>query len=265
MSRRYKRKRRVRFTTEITRGQFIFLTGCLAVVMLVFFVGISKEPELKDVRAEEDPTEITATYIPTPTEIVTDAPEPTEEPEREYYGDPNNYIYPYNLMSADWGVELYESGFKYYEIPQEYKDAGGAFPEVVQVYLWCESKEYGVDYYTVLALIEIESGYRWDKTGDNGNSKGYMQIYEKWHTERMDAEGVTDLYNPYQNIRVGLNYLREIQDKYLSSSGENCVLMVYNMGESTAKKLWKDKIYSSEYSRSVLKRAQELRQELQEN
>ena len=106
-----------------------------------------------------------------------------------------------------------EDGFRYYEIPQEYKDAGGCFPEIVQVYLWCECKEYGVDYYTVLALIERESCYRWDKVGDNGNSKGYMQIYEKWHTERMEAEGVTDLFNPYQNIRVGLNCLREIQDR----------------------------------------------------
>lgn len=165
-------------------------------------------------------------------------------------------------MSADWGSEVYEDGFRYYEIPQEYKDAGGCFPEIVQVYLWCECKEYGVDYYTVLALIERESGYHWDKVGDNGNSKGYMQIYEKWHTERMEAEGVTDLFNPYQNIRVGLNCLREIQDKYLASSGENCVLMVYNMGESTAKKLWAKDIYSSAYSREVIARAQELRQEL---
>lgn len=173
-----------------------------------------------------------------------------------------NYVYPYNTMSADWGAEVYEEGFKYYEIPQKYKDAGGCFPEIVQVYLWCECKEYGVDYYTVLALIESESGYHWDKVGDNGNSKGYMQIYEKWHTERMEAEGVTDLFNPYQNIRVGLNCLREIQDKYLASSGENCVLMVYNMGESTAKKLWAKDIYSSAYSREVIARAQELRQEL---
>lgn len=89
-----------------------------------------------------------------------------------------------------------------------------------------------------------------------------MQIYEKWHTEWMEAEGVTDLFNPYQNIRVGLNCLREIQDKYLASSGENCVLMVYNMGESTAKKLWAKDIYSSAYSREVIARAQELRQEL---
>lgn len=158
--------------------------------------------------------------------------------------------------------EVYEDGFRYYEIPQEYKDAGGCFPEIVQVYLWCECKKYGVDYYTVLALIERESGYHSDKLGDNGNSKGYMQIYEKWHTKRMEAEGVTDLFNPYQNIRVGLNCLREIQDKYLASSGENCVLMVYNMGESTAKKLWAKDIYSSAYSREVIARAQELRQEL---
>ena len=173
-----------------------------------------------------------------------------------------NYTYPYNTMSADWGSEVYEDGFRYYEIQQEYKDAGGCFPEIVQVYLWCECKEYGVDYYTVLAIIERESGYHWDKVGDNGNSKGYMQIYEKWHTERMEAGGVTDLFNPYQNIRVGLNCLREIQDKYLASSGENCVLMVYNMGESTAKKLWAKDIYSSAYSREVIARAQELRQEL---
>ena len=61
---------------------------------------------------------------------------------------------------------------------------------------------------------------------------------------------------------IGLNCLREIQDKYLASSGENCVLMVYNMGESTAKKLWAKDIYSSAYSREVIARAQELRQEL---
>ena len=94
------------------------------------------------------------------------------------------------------------------------------------------------------------------------NCLGLTQIYEKWHTERMEAEGVTDLFNPYQNVRVGLNCLREIQDKYLASSGENCVLMVYNMGESTAKKLWAKDIYSSAYSREVIARAQELRQEL---
>lgn len=248
-----KRRRSRKLEVRIQRG---VLVGVLIVGVLITVMSIT-------LKGEDKHTDTPIAEVHTETTL-SNSSQMMEEQEVKQEHD-LNYVYPYNTMSADWGAEVYEEGFKYYEIPQEYKDAGGAFPEVVQVYLWCECKEYGVDYYTVLALIEIESGYKWDKTGDNGNSKGYMQIYEKWHTERMDAEGVTDLYNPYQNIRVGLNYLREIQDKYLSSSGENCVLMVYNMGESTAKKLWKDKIYSSEYSRSVLKRTQELRQELQEN
>lgn len=150
-------------------------------------------------------------------------------------------------MSADWGAEIYEEGFRYYEISQEYKDAGGCFPEIVQVYLWCECKEYGVDYYTVVALIERESGYHWDKLGDNGNSKGYMQIYEKWHIERMEAEGVTDLFNPYQNIRVGLNCLREIQDKYLEHPAEKTVYSWYITWEREELKSCGLKIFIAQY------------------
>lgn len=262
MSRRYKRKRRVRFTTGINRGQFILLTGCLAVMMLVFFVGISKEPELKDVMAEDDPIEIVATYIPTPTEIVTDAPEPTEEPEIECYGDPNNYIYPYNTMSADWGAELYESGFRYYEIPYRYSSSGGCFPEVVQAYLWCLCEERGLDYYIVVALIERESWYKYNASGDNGASKGYMQIYEKWHKDRMDVEGVADLQDPYGNIRVGLNFLQELSTR--ANGDYHYILMSYNMGESRCKELNREGIYSSQYSREILQRAQEIEQELQE-
>lgn len=245
--RRRNRKREVRIQRGVLIG--VLVVGVVITVMSITLKGEDKhtDPPIAGVHI----TEKTLAQIS----------QQVEEQEAKQEHD-LNYVYPYNTMSADWGAEVYEEGFKYYEIPQKYKDAGGCFPEIVQVYLWCECKEYGVDYYTVLALIESESGYHWDKVGDNGNSKGYMQIYEKWHTERMEAEGVTDLFNPYQNIRVGLNCLREIQDKYLASSGENCVLMVYNMGESTAKKLWAKDIYSSAYSREVIARAQELRQEL---
>ena len=64
--------------------------------------------------------------------------EPVTETEQEAKLEHDlNYTYPYNTMSADWGSEVYEDGFRYYEIQQEYKDAGGCFPEIVQVYLWC--------------------------------------------------------------------------------------------------------------------------------
>ena len=173
-------------------------------------------------------------------------------------------VYPYSLMSADWGVDIYGDGFTYYQIPESYVMGGGMFPEVAQAYLWCICKEAGVDYYMVLALIERESGYQWDATGDSGKSKGLMQIQERWHTGRMEALGVEDLYNPYSNMLVGVNYLKEIQDRYLASSGIACVLMVYNMGEPVANNLWEDGIYSTDYANYILHRAQEIKQEIQD-
>ncbi len=50
-------------------------------------------------------------------------------------------------------------------------------------YIICK-KQNGVDYALVLAIIETESGYRWDATSSEG-STGYMQVLAKWHEERM--------------------------------------------------------------------------------
>lgn len=185
----------------------------------------------------------------------------TEAPVVQEYRDPNNYIYPYNTMSADWGAEVYSSGFRYYQIPDEYVRAGGCFPEVVQVYLWCLCEDKGIDYYTMLALIERESNYRYDASGDDGNSKGYMQIQEIWHKDRMLEEGVDDLYNPYGNIRVGLNFMSELYEKYGSLDK---ALMAYNMGENGARALWEQGVTSTQYTIAIQDRAQELKQEIQE-
>lgn len=178
--------------------------------------------------------------------------------------DPNNTVYPYSTIGTDMVAEAYKNGFTYYELPSAYTIGGGMFPEVAQIYLWNICKEAGVDYYTVLALIERESGYRYTATGDSGKSKGLMQIQERWHRDRMEAVGATDLYNPYDNIRVGVNFLKEIQDRYLDSKGAQYVLMVYNAGATGAKRMWDQGIYSTSYSRYILQRAQEIKQELQD-
>lgn len=178
--------------------------------------------------------------------------------------DPDNSVYPYNTMSTDWGLEVYAQGFRYYEIPEQYVREGGCLPEVVQVYLWSLCKERGLDYCTLLALIEKESGYKWDTVGDNGKSFGYAQIQKQWHLDRMADEGVQDITDPYGNLRVCTNYLQEMQDKY-GSSGAHCVLMTYNMGEPVAKRNWKKGIYSTEYSRYILQRAEEIRQEIEQD
>lgn len=149
--------------------------------------------------------------------------------------------------------------YLYYKIPVRFEKAD--FSKDIQEYLYDECADREIEYSIALALIERESGYNSKCSGDNGNSKGYMQVYQKWHEEEMEAENVKDLYDPKGNIRVGLHILQELYKKY-GSSGDHCVLMVYNMGSSTANKLWKQGIYSTEYTREILSRAKEIKKDL---
>lgn len=213
----------------------------LPLVMLLFVPLSSEEPTFEVTAGEQE-------------EIV------VEEP-KEIFVDPNNCIFPYNTMSADWGVGLYERGFKYYQIPQAYIDNGGCLPEVVQGYIWSQCEERGLDYYIVLAMIEKESSYRYDATGDSGASKGYMQVQERWHWKRMQEEGVTDLYDPYGNIRTGLRLLQDLHRVY-PDADMHFILMCYNAGESKAIDLHSRGIYSSDYSNKVIQRAQEIKEQI---
>lgn len=174
--------------------------------------------------------------------------------------DPINFEYPYNTMSADWGGD----NPHFYKIPDEYVEAGGCFPEVVQVFTYCLCEQNGVSYPMVLALIERESKYKYDAVGDDGCSKGYMQVYQKYHQDRMDRLGCDDLLNPYQNIRVGIDFLAELTEKY---EDERLVLMYYNRGGRNqygtgALDLWEKGVFETEYSREVQERKEEIEKEL---
>lgn len=224
-------------------------------------IPVAVEPVTEqETETETETAPETETELITETDELTETEKITEKPLVERYEDPDNYMYPYCSMSSDFGSEVYEEGFRYLHIPEEFVKDGGVFPEVVQVYLWCQCKERDLDYYTIVALIERESRYRYGAKGDGGNSKGYMQIQERWHWDRMQEENVEDLYDPYGNLRVGLNFLDELYEKYGSMSK---ALMAYNMGEDGAKDLWDQGITSTKYSQGIQDRAQELRQELQ--
>jgi soluble lytic murein transglycosylase-like protein len=153
--------------------------------------------------------------------------------------------------------------FTYYEIPKAYKEAGGNFPEDVQRYLLKLCEERDLDYPTLIALIERESKYKSNAVGDNGNSYGYGQIYKIWHKQRMADEGVQDLTEPYGNLRVCTSYLKYIKDRY-GDKGNHFILMVYNMGEPVALRAWKNGVQSTQYSREILQRAEEIKQDLQD-
>lgn len=102
----------------------------------------------------------------------------------------------------------------------------------------------------ILAVIERESNFNPDAIGDNGNALGLMQIQPRWHQARMERLGVTDLLDPYQNVRVGIDYLAECLKGYETLDE---ALTVYNAGPSGAYTLYFSKgILASPYANDVL-------------
>ena len=125
--------------------------------------------------------------------------------------------------------------------------------EELQAHIILECKFYGVEPEIVLAMIERESRFQADVMGDNGNAYGLMQIHPRWHQERMDRLGVTDLMNPYQNVTVGIDYLAEMIAK---GNGIEWAIAAYNAGATGA-----NNGNGMNYALCVMERAEELRGE----
>lgn len=97
--------------------------------------------------------------------------------------------------------------------------------------------ETGIRYELALAVIWQETNFR-NVTGDSGESFGYLQVQPRWHQERMERLGVTDLSDPYGNFLVGLDFLAELVDKHELTDA----LTKYNSGKTG----------NSQYAESVL-------------
>ena len=131
----------------------------------------------------------------------------------------------------------------YYDIP---------LSKELQDYTRKICEKYGnVDETLVYALIKQESNFRVKALGDNGRSKGLMQIQEIWHKERMKKLGVDSLMTAKGNIRVGIDILSEKIDKY-DDLGK--ALSAYNAGDGGAYKYYFSKgIYANDYAKKIIK------------
>ena len=116
-----------------------------------------------------------------------------------------------------------------------------------QLLLYQASCVAGVQYELALAVVWKETNFR-NVVGDSGASIGYMQVQPRWHSERMEHLGVTDLADAYGNFLVGCDYLAELLEK---DRGVEWALMAYNGGPSYANKMAKaEKV--SQYAQKVL-------------
>ena len=71
------------------------------------------------------------------------------------------------------------------------------------------AEKYNVDSELIRAMIQVESGWNTDAVSDKG-AQGLMQLMPR--TAAM--LGVTDPFDPEQNIEGGVRYISDLTDKY---------------------------------------------------
>lgn len=128
----------------------------------------------------------------------------------------------------------------------------------LQEYTYSLCEENGLDYEMLLAIMDQESDYR-ERVISKTNDYGIMQINKTNHEWLEKELGITDFLDPEQNIRAGVRVITGLTGKY---QDPHQVLMAYNLGDAGAKRLWGQGKKTSEYSRSIMAKAEYLRKEL---
>ena len=131
-----------------------------------------------------------------------------------------------------------EPSIKLYDVPLE---------EDLQIHIISTCEEKHIDPAIVMAMAYKESTYRTDAVGDGGRSYGLLQVQPRWHYERMQRLGCTDLLDPYQNVTVAVDYLAEQIDRYGDLEKG---LTAYNAGSYNGT--------VTKYARSVIDMAEEM-------
>lgn len=130
-------------------------------------------------------------------------------------------------------------------------------PEEFQTYINKVAKSYGIVPEIVFSMIEKESNYDTTAVSDNGDSEGLMQVQRKHHEERMDKLGCTDLFDPYENVLVGVDYLAELLEQYDGNLEK--ALTAYNAGPSGAYEYYFScGIYANEYAEAVIENSKKI-------
>lgn len=118
----------------------------------------------------------------------------------------------------------------------------------IRRYIYEICQDYpNVDPLIIEAQVFEESRYISSVVGGGGAWVGLMQISPKWHRDRMERLGVTDLFDPYSNLLVGIDYMSELIDIY---HDKVLALMVYN-GSASAYSKWENGQISS-YAQNVM-------------
>lgn len=163
--------------------------------------------------------------------------EPTQEVNPEIKGDNSE---PVAIDPIEKPTMATEPPVVLYEVPLN---------EDLQIHIIETAEAYGIDPAIIMAIIRVESNFDVNNVGDGGHSHGLMQIQPYWHGKRMERLGCQDLYNPYQNVTVGTDYLAEMLRWYNGNIEK--ALVAYNQGSYQGT--------VTQYAKSVLAFAEKFR------
>ncbi len=129
-------------------------------------------------------------------------------------------------------------------------------PEDLQEYTYYICQLSGIEFEFAMAVMYTESAFDTEALSDTGDY-GLMQINEAALPELSDKLKITDITDPYQNIRGGVYLLGGYAAKYDEPAR---VLMAYNMGDYGSSTLWEEGIHTTAYTDKVLTKYKEFKE-----
>lgn len=207
-------------------NKILYIIGTLAVVITgtMILINSTTEPMVAEAKTETSViSEWKVVEITSASE--TDIDTPNTEDVTEVITEPSETI-----------AETESSTISYYNVN---------LPEYIQDVIFAECKMYGIPPSIVIAMIERESRFDRYAIGDDGRSFGLMQIQPKWHLQRMITMGCTDLFDPIQNVKVGIAILGDLKNQH---NDIGWALTAYNSGSGGL----------NAYAMAVIERANEI-------
>lgn len=128
--------------------------------------------------------------------------------------------------------------------------------EELQEYTYYLCQHNGVEFELVMAVMSAESAFDPEAVSGTGDY-GLMQINEINLPELADKLGITDITDPYQNIRGGVYLLGGYAAKYDNPAR---VVMAYNMGDYGSSALWESDVHTTAYTERVLTKYREFKE-----
>ncbi len=169
---------------------------------------------------------------------------------------PNNIVHIKQIITATNDIDLMETIMnkttkKSINNKESYYLSEIPLSKELQKYLYNTCNKYKVNYNEALAIISVESNYNVNAIHKNNNSTidiGLFQINSSNYKNLRETLNIKNLKNPYDNIKAGVYILSKLQ-----SLNQHQRYIAYNQGVGGMKRTISRGIYTTEYSRKVIR------------